>query len=361
MWRTSEAEVSARQIMAQPGNGFECVACILCGSQQAESVVAAPDRYLGMIPDMWFQVVRCRGCGLHFQNPRPTAERLGDLYPQHYYAYQPSHESQLHGVKAAWRRLEWWEKLGLRRAFCGYPCPGGWIQRVALQLILWPLWIRLRFLGKDLKVIPYRGRGRLLDVGCGTGRELAYHRQCGLTVAGVEWSASAAQEARERYDLDVRAGMLEDARFPDQSFDVVHLSHVFEHVPNPAATLDEIHRLLDVDGLVILKVPNMASMSAKRFGTYWLGLDLPRHLYHFTPRTITQLLDQHGFMVEAIRHDVGSWWAWRESRRSALRETRGKESADQWWQDQLDRLLEAAACLRQQGSVIAVCARKESR
>lgn len=351
--------VAARSAWVGPGGeGFELVACVLCGSERTEPVVAGPDRDPSGDPAVRFQVVRCQACGLHFQNPRPAGEHLKACYREHYYAYQPRAPKQLHGLAAFGHRLEWWTKMGLRQAFWGYPCSGGSAKRWALRLILWPLWVRMCVLGKDLKVIPYQGHGRFLDVGCGTGSELAYQRQCGLSVAGVEWSRSAAQSARDHYGLDVRAGTLEEAKFQDRAFDVIHMSHVFEHVPNPAATLDEMHRILDLNGLVILKVPNMASLSAKRFGQCWFALELPRHLYHFTPETITELLRRHGFLVSRIRQDVGSWGIWRESHRFEVRERDGRELGDRWWRDCAYQLAELFACWRGRGSVLVVYAQK---
>ncbi len=293
-------------------------------------------------------------------NPRPTAEQLASFYPESYYAYAPTVPARPRGLKALGQRLEWWTKMGLRRGFWGYPCPGGRLSRWGWRLLLWPLWMRMRWLGKDAKVVPYRGRGRFLDVGCGSGQELAYQRQFGLTASGVELSPAAARAAREQYGLDVRAGTLEEAGFPDRSFDAIHLSHVFEHLPNPAAALQEMARILDADGLVILKIPNAAGASAKRFGPYWLGWDAPRHLSHFEPATIRALLERHGFVIEQIRQDVGSWSFWRESRRVQARHEQGRELPDAWWRARRDRIAEGLACLRGQGSVLVVYARKRS-
>ena len=136
------------------------------------------------------------------------------------------------------------------------------------------------------------------------------------------------------------------------------MSHVFEHLPHPANTLKEIHRILDVGGLVILKVPNFASQSAGRFGPYWLRLDFPTHLYHFTPQTIAPLLHRHGFTVTTIRHDNSSWSLWGGSRRLKAQQVFGQELKHSWWRDRLDQALETMACWRGEGSVVVVSARK---
>jgi hypothetical protein len=102
----------------------------------------------------------------------------------------------------------------------------------------------------------------------------------------------------------------------------------------------------------------MASLSARRFGACWLGLDLPRHLYHFAPETITELLRRHGFIVSRIRQDVGAWGIWRESHRFQARERDGRELGDRWWHHCAYQLAELFACWRGRGSVLLVYARK---
>lgn len=338
--------------------GVEWVACVSCGSREAEPVVTTPNRDPKANQNVDYQVVRCRQCGLHYQNPRPSTDRLDEFYPEHYYAYQPILPKHDRGLKAVGRRLKTWSDRGLRRAFWSYPAPGGNPQRWLLRLLLWPLWLRMRLLAKDIKIVPYVGQGRFLDVGCGTGQFLVYQRQFGLMVAGVERSRASAQFVREQLGIDARAGTLEEVRFPARSFDVIHMSHVFEHLPNPGATLDEMHRILDTGGLILLKVPNITSASAKRFGPYWLGLDLPRHFYHFDPRTITRLLEQHGFSVKTIRQDVGSWSFWRESWRFQAKETRKGLVKDPWWLAGMSKFAETVSCSLGRGSVIVVYAQK---
>ena len=347
---------------AQPAKPeLETVPCCSCGATgNFQPFLAAPNWNRECGPAVSFQIVACRSCGLLLTNPRPTPAYLAAFYPQAYYAYQPKPPKQLSGWKALGARLEWWSKLGMRQAFWGYPVSGGAWRRWLLRLLLWPLALRLRLLGKDLKIIPYRGQGRFLDVGCGSGGDLVYQRQCGLRVAGVEMNAAAAEQARTVHGLDVRAGTLETSGLPDGSFDVIHMSHVFEHVPNPAAALDAMRRLLDADGLVILKVPNAAGRSAKRYGRCWLGFDLPRHLCHFTPDSISRLLKRHGFSVIAIRQDLGAWGMWRESERFERRSQGRPEPGDSKWRGLLHQAAEWWSCLFGRGSTIAVYARKVS-
>lgn len=349
----------AAELSASPRDGFEHVPCAVCGADAPEPVVAAPNRDPHDTRAVRYQLVRCTGCGLHYVTPRPRPDRLGEFYPEHYYAYRQVTPEAPRGLRGLGRRLKRWADAVVRQAFFGYPVRFGAAERWGWRLIAWPAWLRLRLLGKDLKIVPYAGRGRFLDVGCGTGQMLAYQRQFGLDVAGVEPSASSARFAREQLGLDVRAGTLEQAGFPDASFDIIHLSHVFEHLPDPAASLREMRRILSPDGMIILKVPNIASDSAARFPAHWLGLELPRHLYHFDPATVTRLLGRHGFRVTAIRQDLGAWGFWRESWRLEAGEASGAPVPDPWWLAWWSKVSELAACLRGRGSAIAVYAMKE--
>lgn len=347
------------QVIDHPTREFEQVAC-LCGSARSHRTVAARNRDESDTSGVSFQVVQCDDCGVQFENPRPTPTHLKSYYPNEYYAYLNTEPKPIGAYKAFWERLGWWSKISLRRAFWNYPYAGSALRRWGLRLLFWPLWLRMALLGKDLKVIPFRGRGRLLEIGCGTGAGLDYQRLYGFTVGGVEMNPYAVEVAHSRYHLDVRLGTLEEVKFLDRAFDTIHMSHVFEHLLEPVTTLREMHRVLDDHGLIILKLPNIGSLSAKRFGPYWLGLDLPRHLYHFTPSTITRLLEQHGFAIQAIRQDVGAWGWWRESRRIQAQHAGQPLPREPWWRTSLDQVRERLACARAQGSNMVVYARKVS-
>ncbi|MBI4431310.1 MAG: class I SAM-dependent methyltransferase [Candidatus Omnitrophica bacterium] len=164
-------------------------------------------------------------------------------------------------------------------------------------------------------IIPWRGKGRILDVGCGTGLELVALREKGWTVRGIELSEKAVSEARRVHGLDVLCGRLKDRLFEPASFDVITFGNSLEHVHSPRLTLVEARRVLDPHGLLVIKVPNIDSWSAKIFDTRWFQLDVPRHLYHFTPKTMRELLRRTGFRVIRETFDVGATYGIRESLR----------------------------------------------
>jgi SAM-dependent methyltransferase len=144
--------------------------------------------------------------------------------------------------------------------------------------------------------------GRALDVGCGDGSFLEALAQLGWEVYGTELSPSIAATARQRLGERVRTDTMDNAGYPEASFDLITFWHVLEHMDDPRAALNHARRLIRPDGTVIIAVPNIQSLQARVFRQDWLHLDVPRHRWHFDPRTLTQLARRCGFEVEHVRH-----------------------------------------------------------
>lgn len=255
---------------------MEWVKCDLCGLDDVESLLTGKDRLLGGEEE--FGVVRCRNCGLIYTNPRPTREEISRYYPSQYSAFAFSQG----GVAGLVRRTLLEREVRRVRSLIG-------------------------------------GVRRVLEVGCGTGEYLAaLHEVRGWSVMGLEPSPYAAQVARER-GLEIVTGTLEEARLADEAFDLVILRHVLEHLPSPSHTLGEVRRLLADDGLCLLTLPDIGSWEARLIGRFWYELDLPRHLYHFTKKSLLNLLAKHRFRVRCIGHSH-SPNIWIGSLRYALQE-----------------------------------------
>jgi 2-polyprenyl-3-methyl-5-hydroxy-6-metoxy-1,4-benzoquinol methylase len=137
--------------------------------------------------------------------------------------------------------------------------------------------------------------GRLLDVGCGRGDFLHVMEERGWDVHGLDFDREAALAARTLYGLDVRIGTLSDVVAARERFDVVTASHVLEHVPDPVEFLRQCRSLLKVDGMLILKTPNVGSFGHKRYGKNWRGLEPPRHLHLFTIAALNRSALSAGF------------------------------------------------------------------
>ncbi|GFP43539.1 hypothetical protein HKBW3C_02669 [Candidatus Hakubella thermalkaliphila] len=138
-------------------------------------------------------------------------------------------------------------------------------------------------------------KGRILDVGCGDGKFLLHFKERGWEAFGVDVSETSYRLARQRLGRNVFNCELKDCHFPDSYFDVVTLNHVLEHMLDPNEQLREVHRILKDDGILLLSLPNINSLQFKISRERWFGLDLPRHLYHYSPQPIGNMLRKNGF------------------------------------------------------------------
>ena len=172
---------------------------------------------------------------------------------------------------------------------------------------------------ETFRLPPGNGR-RLLEVGCGNGGRLASLASLGYEVEGQEVAPAAVAVTAARGRL-VHYGELAQLGLPSASYDVVVMNHVLEHVRHSADFLRQVHGLLRPGGLLISIQPNAASRSHRVFGADWIGLDPPRHLHVFTPRSARAVVKAAGFndvrvATTAIRREH---WTRESLRRRASR------------------------------------------
>jgi 2-polyprenyl-3-methyl-5-hydroxy-6-metoxy-1,4-benzoquinol methylase len=142
-------------------------------------------------------------------------------------------------------------------------------------------------------------KGRILDIGAGTGAFANQMQQSGWTVTALEPDAATVRRAKELYGLNLRPSA-ELHNLPPDSFDAVTMWHVLEHVHDLHGTIEKINQLLVSTGVLIVAVPNYTSFDAAAYQQYWAAYDVPRHLYHFSPLSIRLLMEKHGFLVDKI-------------------------------------------------------------
>jgi len=206
-----------------------------------------------------FKIDRCTNCSLLLTNPRPEDENLNRYYlsPD----YIPHNNSSKGLLNYIYKKARF---FSLRN--------------------------KLNFINKHSQ------KGRLLDFGCGTGEFLNVCKNNLWFTQGVEPSDIARNYAIKNYGLRV-SGNTNLLQFEKESFDIISMWHVLEHVPNLNETLGHLKLVLSKNGKVIIAVPNYKSWDAFFYKKYWAAYDLPIHLWHFSKTNISQLFSQHGFSL----------------------------------------------------------------
>lgn len=225
--------------------------CRLCLGEGAEHVYTKSG----------FDLVRCTSCGLVYVRNPPTQEEIEQLYTF---------------------------ASGYHTAFRSFSSPESRTHAARAE--------------QFLRIVRRHSRpGRILDVGCSVGFFLELARAEGWTALGVEMSNDTAQLARER-GLDVLTGTLEQASLPSQSFDVVTMWDLLEHVKDPVGTVAIAAEVLKENGLLTLSTPNVAGLFPRlsyrvaRWTGHWPHPEPPAHLFQFSKKTIKRLLRQNGLL-----------------------------------------------------------------
>ncbi|MEM7585733.1 MAG: class I SAM-dependent methyltransferase, partial [Acidobacteriota bacterium] len=230
-------------------------ACLRCQSTEAEILYRGRD-YLSEDP---FVVLSCQACGVARTGPGRFEQDPDRYYPTAYYGETGE---RFHGVL---------ERLVAR------------FRRARVQQIV--------------RLVPEPGR--VLDIGCGRGWMLSELHRLGWSATGVERSLQAAMA-----DAGVRileAPRLSDCRLEAETFEAITLWHSLEHLDQPWETLDEAARLLAPGGVLIVEVPNLASLQARWSGSQWFHLDAPRHRIHLTLDQLVADLESRGLEILSRR------------------------------------------------------------
>ncbi|MEO1052942.1 MAG: class I SAM-dependent methyltransferase, partial [Bacteroidota bacterium] len=138
----------------------------------------------------------------------------------------------------------------------------------------------------------------ILDYGCGTGEFLNTCQNNGWQITGVEPNQVAREQANTINNNRVFPSL--DSVEDKSKFKIITLWHVLEHIPQLNDTLKKLRKLLHKNGTMIVAVPNCESYDAQLYKEFWAGYDLPRHLYHFTPKTLKKLMKRHKLKVRDI-------------------------------------------------------------
>jgi SAM-dependent methyltransferase len=228
------------------------VACPVCGGTDSSFWLQAPDRF-HLRNEMW-RLWRCSACGLAWLNNPPALEQMAEHYGSEYHA---SITTATEGATLYWK---------------------GTLARLA----------------------RYKTGGRILDVGCSSGSFLRSLDRRAWQLFGIEISPHEADAAREATGAEVFCGDVLSAPFPKGSFDAIVCFHVMEHMFNAPQVMGKIYRWLAPGGVCYITVPNIDSWDSRLFRSYWYGLELPRHLFHFSPRSLGAMAERSGLRVEEL-------------------------------------------------------------
>jgi 2-polyprenyl-3-methyl-5-hydroxy-6-metoxy-1,4-benzoquinol methylase len=144
--------------------------------------------------------------------------------------------------------------------------------------------------------------GRVLDLGCGNGAYITLLHKMGWEVFGIDISSMALEKIPKTFGVYTFSGTLEEQSFPAKHFDLITMWHSLEHMHEPLDILQKSYRIIKENGKINILIPNIKSIPSKIFKEKWMPLDIPRHLYHFSPLTIKNALKISGFRNINIRH-----------------------------------------------------------
>ena len=236
--------------------------CPVCKSENISKFFTAKDF---TVSHELFEVWHCAACSFRFTQNIPLAENIGTYYQSSAYV---SHSDTQEGlINRLYHRVRNYTLQTKRKLIQ---------QQTGLQ------------------------QGALLDVGAGTGAFSYTMKLAGWNITGLEPDQTARQNAQSKYQLALRSPE-ELYQLQADQFDAITMWHVLEHVHDLHGYLENYHRILKSSGRLIIAVPNYTSHDADVYKEYWAAYDVPRHLYHFSPKSMQLLAETKGFTVKAYK------------------------------------------------------------
>jgi 2-polyprenyl-3-methyl-5-hydroxy-6-metoxy-1,4-benzoquinol methylase len=236
--------------------------CPVCGSVSIQKVLDAKDY---TVSHKVFAVWECGQCSLRFTQDIPDQSSIVPYYKSEEYI---SHTNTSKGlVNNLYQKVRNYT-LGVKRKLV--------IRQTGVQ------------------------KGTLLDLGCGTGAFVNEMHTHGWNVTGLEPDADARKLGEQLYQLQIQPADQLYQLAPAQ-FDAITLWHVLEHVHDLHAYIQQLKVLLKEKGKIFIAVPNYTSKDAAVYKACWAAYDVPRHLYHFSPAAVDQLIQRHGMQVEKYK------------------------------------------------------------
>lgn len=239
--------------------------CPICQSFNINFLFKSSDKLLEKSNEI-FCVYHCQACDTSSVIPQLSSKEIGKYYDDYY----PDHKSIT--------------SLHLRK-------------NLKSKLLSLPI-MYSQNINPLFKIIDnYHKKGSLLEIGCGTGKFLYAAKKKGWKCSGIEMSKQASLFCQDQLYLDVQNELIENVSFPVNSFEVIVMSHVLEHLQNPHNVLEKIKTWLKEDGIIVLTVPNGNSWQRGIFKSLWYGYDIPRHYYTFGRNSLSNIFEQHNLLM----------------------------------------------------------------
>ena len=233
--------------------------CPLCKSSAIKKRFACVDEFA---TGEQFDIFECTACGLAFTQNVPDEKEIDRYYES------PTYISHSNTSKGFVNRV--------------YHI----VRRIMLQKK-----------ARKVEMLTGLKNGRLLDYGAGTGHFARLMETRGWSVTAIEKNGKARELALKEFGFEMLP-VEALSTIKDKELDVVTMWHVMEHIQEPDRMWDELHRILGDKGIAIIAVPNSASYDALKYKEHWAAYDVPRHLWHFTPSTVAQWGEKHGFVLD---------------------------------------------------------------
>jgi len=236
--------------------------CPNCGNKNISFVLNAKDY---TVSGQQFEIWECNNCTQRFTQNIPSKQEIVKFYQsENYISHSDTSKGLINNLYHKVRKRTLLQKKKLVQDFTG------------------------------------KKTGNILDIGAGTGAFLHTMKLAVWNTTGLEPDETARKKAVELYDLNLKKTE-EFVHLPAESFDAITMWHVLEHVHDLHTYIEQLKVLLKPRGKIFIAVPNYTSFDAQLYKEFWAAYDVPRHLYHFSPKSMETLINSHGMKIEKIK------------------------------------------------------------
>ena len=236
--------------------------CPVCKRNQIEEIFSAKDY---TVSGEFFSIVKCKNCTLLFTQKVAEQHEIGKYYAsENYISHSDTQVGLVNKLYHSIRKKTLQSKKNLIERETGM------------------------------------SKGNVLDIGCGTGAFLNTMKTNGWAITGLEPDETARAKAKSLYGIEPQPSK-NLFNLPVGSYDAITMWHVLEHVHQLHEYIEQLKNMVTEKGKIFIAVPNYTSYDAQHYGKFWAAYDVPRHLYHFSPASMQNLVGQHGLTIKKTK------------------------------------------------------------